>query len=179
MDPNVLVTYATRGGSTEEVAQAVAEVLRSHNLPVDLHPAANVHLTEPYTAVVVCVALYGGRLHKDVRRFLSTQRIALTKLPVALFVLGPVHSDEKEWTSARQQLDKELRKFPWFSPVAQHIVGGRFDPTKLRFPFKFLPGFRKIPASDVLDWNLIRDSADQLTEKFQIGRPFYQERAAS
>lgn len=179
MDPSILVTYATRGGSTQEVAQAVAEVLRNLNLPVDLKPAAQAHPIEPYTAVTICVALYGGRMHKDVRRFLIAHRSTLAKLPVALFVLGPVHSDEKEWTGARQQLDKELRKFPWLSPVAQHIVGGRFDPTRLSFPFNLLPGLRKMPASDVLDWKLIRDSAAQLPEKFHIGIPLYQQRAAS
>lgn len=179
MDPNILVTYATRSGATQEVAQAVAEVLRTLNLPVDFHPAAGVPSAEPYTAVVICVALYAGRLHKDVRRFLSAQRTTLTKLPVALFVLGPVQKEEKDWIGARQQLEKELRKFPWLSPVAQHIVGGRFDPSRLGFPFKLVPALRKVPASDVLDWNLIRDSAAQLPEKFHIGIPSHLERAAS
>lgn len=179
MDPNILVTYATRSGSTEEVAQAVAEVLRNHNLPVDLQSAIHAYSIEQYSAVVICVALYGGRMHKDVRRFLAAHRASLTRLPVALFVLGPVHSDEKEWTGARQQLNKELKRFSWLSPVAQHIVGGRFDPTRLNFPFKLLPGFRKIPASDALDWDLIRHSAAQLVDKFQSGTSFQRERAAS
>ena len=179
MDPNILVTYATRSGSTEEVAQAVTEVLRTLNLSVDLQSAVHAYSIEQYAAVVICVALYGGHMHKDVRRFLSAHHAALAKLPVALFVLGPVQNHEKDWTGARQQLDKELRKFPWLTPVAQHIVGGRFDPTRLGFPFNLLPGLRKMPASDVLDWDLIRDAAAQLPEKFQIGIPFHQQRAAS
>ena len=179
MDSNILVTYATRSGATEEVAQAIAEVLRIRNMQVDLQSAVHAYSIEQYSAVVICVALYGGRMHKDVRRFLSANHTQLAKLPVALFVLGPVQKEEKDWIGARQQLDKELTKFPWLRPVAQHIVGGRFDPTRLVFPFKLVPGLRKMPASDVLDWNLIRESAAQLPEKFHIGRPFYQERAAS
>ena len=84
MDPNILIIYATRSGSTEEVAQTVAEVLRAQYLPVDLHRAIHVHAIEQYTAVVICVALYGGRMHKDVRRFLSAHRRELTKLPATL-----------------------------------------------------------------------------------------------
>lgn len=43
MSPNILVTYATRTGSSAEVAQSIAENLRSHALLVDLRPAYNVH----------------------------------------------------------------------------------------------------------------------------------------
>lgn len=167
MDPNILVTYATRTGSSEEVAQSLAEVLRGHSLPVELCRAADVHVIERYTAVVICAALYAGRLHKEVRRFLSEHRTALGKVPVALFVLGPVHSEEKEWTGARQQLEKELRNFPWLSPVVQQIVGGRFDPARMGFPFKLLPALRKMPVSDVRDWKAIREAGEKLAEGFQ------------
>lgn len=179
MAPNVLVAYATRTGSTEEVAQTVAEVLRSHNLPADLRRAADVHSIEPYTAVVICAALYVGRLHKDVRRFLSAHCTALAKLPVALFVLGPVQNEEEDWTGARQQLEKELKTYPWLSPAVQRIVGGKFDPARLGFPFNLLPALRKIPASGVLDWNLIREQAIQLAGKFQIGEPIQSDSRSS
>ncbi|HEV2135491.1 MAG TPA: flavodoxin domain-containing protein [Terracidiphilus sp.] len=156
MDTNILVAYATRTGSSEEVARSLAEALRSHGLPVDLRRAADVHSIDQFTAVAICAALYAGRLHKDVRRFLSEHRAVLAKIPVALFVLGPVHSDEKEWAGARQQLEKELKRFPWLSPVLQEIVGGKFDPARLGFPFNVLPALRKMPASDVRDWKLIQ-----------------------
>jgi len=166
MPSNVLVVYATRAGSTREVAQALTEVLRGHGLAVDLCPAKDVNSTENYSAVVIAVALYMGRMHKDVQRFLAAHRASLTKMPVALFVLGPVQKTEKDWESARQQLDKDLRNFPWLLPVDRHIVGGRFDPAKLGFPFNLIPAMRKMPASDALDWNLIREQADGLAARF-------------
>lgn len=101
------------------------------------------------------------------RRLLSEHRHTLAKLPVALFVLGPVHSDEKEWTGARRQLEKELKKFPWLSPVVQQIVGGRFDPARLGFPFKLIPALRKMPSSDVRDWNIIQTLSNKLAEQFR------------
>jgi menaquinone-dependent protoporphyrinogen oxidase len=166
MNTNILVTFATRAGSSEEVAQTLAEALRSHALPVDLRRATDVHSIDQFTAVAICAALYAGRLHKDVRRFLSAHREVLTKIPVALFVLGPVHSDEKEWTGARQQLEKELKTFPWLSPVLQEIVGGKFDPTRLGFPFNLLPALRKMPASDVRDWKLIERRSKEMAVQF-------------
>lgn len=167
MEPVVLVTYATRAGSTEEVARTVADVLREGGVTVEFKPAKDVHAIGQYGAVVLAAALYMGRLHKDARQFLSEHRATLMKVPVALFVLGPVQKVEKDWTGARQQLDKELAKFPWLSPVAQHIVGGKFDPATLGFPFKLIPPLRKMPVSDVRDWTAIRAGASELAAMFQ------------
>jgi menaquinone-dependent protoporphyrinogen oxidase len=89
------------------------------------------------------------------------------KVPVALFVPGPVQKDEKDWIGARQQLDKELAKFLWLSPIARHIVGGKFDPAKLSFPFNLIPALRKMPASDVRDWPAIRSLAGELATTMQ------------
>ncbi len=139
MDPIVLVTYATRSGSAEEVAREVAETLLECGIAVETQPIRNVRSLERYGAVVLGAPLYLSRLHKDARRFLAAQRDALVKMPVALFVLGPVQKDEKDWTGARAQLEKELAKFSWFSAVSQQILGGRFDSAKLGFPFSLFP----------------------------------------
>jgi menaquinone-dependent protoporphyrinogen oxidase len=161
MDPMVLVTYATRRGSTEEVAQAIAEALREGGLAVEVLPLKEVRSLTNYSAVALAAALYMFRLHKDARRFISKNRAALMKVPVTLFVPGPVHEDEKEWTGAREQLNKELTKMPWFKPVAHHVVGGKFDPAKLGFPFSWIPAMRRMPASDARDWAKIRAMAKE------------------
>ncbi len=162
MESIVLVTYATRYGSTEEVAQSIAETLRDNGIAVEIQPARNVFSLDQYRSVVLGVPLYMARFHKDARRFLSTHRSALEKMPVALFVLGPVQKDEKDWIGAREQLKKELSKFPWLSPVSQQILGGKFDPAKLGFPFSLFPPLRKLPAGDARDWTAIRAWASDL-----------------
>lgn len=167
MEPIVLVTYATRYGSTEEVAQAVAETLRQNGVAVETKPIRSVNSLERYGAVVLGAPLYMSFLHKDARRFLSAHRSVLAKMPVALFVLGPVEKDEKDWTGARTQLKKELAKFPWFIPVSQQILGGKFDPAKLGFPFSLFPPLRRLPAGDVRDWTAIHTWARDLALVFQ------------
>jgi len=162
MSDAILVTYSTKYGSTEEVSQAVASMLRDGGFSVDVQPMNKVRSLDGYKAVVLGTALYVGRLHGDSRRFLVAQRAALAKLPVALFALGPVHSEAKEWLGAREQLAKELARFPWFTPVAQEVFGGRFDPAKLGFPFNLIPPMRKMPVSDVRDWTAIRAWASGL-----------------
>ena len=167
MEPIVLVTFATRYGSTGEVALAVAETLRASGITVETQPILNVHALERYSAVVLGAPLYMGRFHKDARRFLSAHRNVLTKMSVALFVLGPIQKEEKDWVGARTQLDKELAKYPWFSPISQQIIGGKFDPLKLGFPFNLIPPLRKLPAGDARDWTAIRAWASDLASALQ------------
>ena len=98
MSTSVLVAYATRYGSTQEVAEAVTATLRECGLSVDLRPAHEVDTLTRYNAVVLGAALYMFRWHKDALRFLSRHRKALMERPVAIFALGPTHDpyDEKE-----------------------------------------------------------------------------------
>jgi menaquinone-dependent protoporphyrinogen oxidase len=160
--PTILVTWATRYGSTEEVAHAIADDLLKQGLAVAAKPIAEVNSLDRYDAVVLGCALYIGHLHKDARRFLAEHRDELLRRPVGVFVLGPIHADAKEFAEAEKQMTKELARFPWFSPVAQRVIGGRFDPDKLGFPFSFLPALRKLPPNDARDWDAIHAWAGTL-----------------
>ncbi|MBN1996684.1 flavodoxin domain-containing protein [candidate division KSB1 bacterium] len=167
MSTIVLVVYATRYGSTREVAKAIGAELRGNGLEVDVRPVREVRSLTGYSAVVLGAALYMFRWHRDARRFLSRHRKALLERPVAIFALGPTHDphDEKEWQDSNAQLDKTLAKFPWFKPVAREMFGGKFDPNSLRFPLKWFAGAE--PASDIRDWKAIRVWANKLVEKLE------------
>ena len=171
MSTSVLVGYATRHGSTQEVAEAVAETLRDSGLAVDVQPVGEVRSLDGYSAVVLGAPLYMYRWHKDARRFLSRQRKALAERAVAVFALGPVHDphDEEEWQDSWSQLNKELAKYPWFRPVALEMFGGKFDPELLRFPINVMAGQEL--ATDIRDWAAIRDWASNLPALLEPALP--------
>lgn len=167
MEHLVLVTFATRFGSTAETAQGVARTLRDRGAIAVLQPIREVDSLDRYGAVVLGAALYMGRLHHDARHFLSEYRETLAKMPVALFVPGPIEAREKDWAGAQQQLDKELARYPWLKPVACQVVGGAFDAKNLGFPWKLIPAMRKIPMNDARDWTQIRRWASDLAATLQ------------
>lgn len=171
MAGSVLVAYATRSGSTKEVAEAIAATLQEHGLVVDIQPMKAVSSLVGYYAVVLGAPLIMHRWHKDAQHFVSRHHAALEELPVAVFALGPVHDDEKEWQGVRDQLDNTLSKFPSFKPFAVEIFGGRFDLTLLGLPWKLVPGLKKIPSSDIRDWTAIRTWASNLYEKLRSNSP--------
>jgi menaquinone-dependent protoporphyrinogen oxidase len=164
---STLVAYATRYGTTKEVAEAVAAALREEGLDVDVRPAREVDSLERYSAVVLGAPLFMFRWHKDALRFLGRHRKALTERPLAVFALGPTHDphDEEEWRDSWAQLEKALAKFPWLEPVALELFGGKYDPAWLRFPLNLLAG--KEPASDIRDWITIQSWAKELAGKLE------------
>ena len=76
--------------------------------------------------------------------------------PVAVFAMGPLKDEAKDWQDVRAQLDKELLKFPWLAPVAAEVFGGKHDPAKLTFPHNLIPALKQMPATDIRDWAAIR-----------------------
>lgn len=167
MPTRILVAYATRYGSTQEVAEAVAGTLRERGRDTTLQPTHGVRSLEEYGAVVLGAPLYMFHWHKDALHFLERHRAALITRPVAVFALGPFHDDAKEYQEVRQQLDKELAKYPWLTPRAIAIFGGKFDPAKLSFPHNLLPALKNMPASDVRDWTAIGAWASDLAAMLQ------------
>jgi len=170
MSNSILVTFATRYGSTQEVAEQIAAALRENGLAVEIQPARQVRTLEGYRAVVLGAPLYIGQWIKDARRFLARHQAALAKCPVALFSLGPTRSDEEEWQGVHTQMDKQLAKYPWLKPVAVELFGGKYDPAKLRFPDSLLATLpasplHGMPASDLRDKEAIRTWASSLAAK--------------
>ena len=156
MNKPLLVAYATKHGSTHEVADAVAVRLRERGLEAEVRSARGVATLAPYDGVVIGGALYMGRWHSDARRFLSHHRDELAVLPLAVFAMGPLTLKDEDVADSRKQLDHALAKEPRLEPVTVAIFGGVVNPAKQHFPFTH------VAASDARDWDEIRSWADSV-----------------
>src|SRR4051812_24424491 len=111
-----LVAYATRHGSTSEVAREIGATLREHGFDVDVLPAAEVRDVHAYDLVVLGGALYTGRWHRDARRFLARHRAALATRALAIFAMGPRTLSDNDVAGSRAQLDHALHRTPELAP---------------------------------------------------------------
>jgi len=153
---DVLVAYATKHGSTAEVAEAVTGELQALGLDVELSELRKVRDLDGYRAVAIGAPLYTGRWHPDARKFVKRHGKALGELPVAVFALGPLKLTEDDVAGSRKQLDRALALAPELKPATVEVFGGVIDPAKLRFPFN------RMPAGDARDWDAIRAWARSL-----------------
>lgn len=173
MVEKILVTYATKYGSTQGVAEAITQQLRSIGQSVDLIPARDVKSVDGYRAIVIGSPLYIGNILGDASKFLSHYKKQLTSLPVAFFVLGPLEKKPKDMADVQVQLDTMLNnKYSWFKPAVVEIFTGAMDMDKFRFPdslLKLMPAAKNnelFRTYDGRDWDAIRAWADSLTDMF-------------
>jgi menaquinone-dependent protoporphyrinogen oxidase len=164
MAKTILVAYGTKHGSTREVADVVADVLRKCGLDAETRPAAQADDVSRYAGVVLGGAVYAGRWHPDAVGFLEQHRRSLARLPVAAFAMGPRTMAAEEVAATRANLLKALAKVPEVEPQALAVFGGVIDPRVLHFPFN------RIPASDARDWTAIRSWAAEAGETFAFGK---------
>jgi menaquinone-dependent protoporphyrinogen oxidase len=168
----ILVAYATRYGSTQVVAEAIAKTLSETGLRVDVRPAREVAILVGYRIVVLGAPFYLGSWHKDAQQFLIRNRVDLERRPLAIFALGPISGDEEEQRKAGAQLDEELEKYPWLKPLTTVMFGGKYDPTKLSFSHRLLTALpasplHGLPASDLRDWTAIHEWATEVASALQ------------
>lgn len=171
MAQKVLVAYATKYGSTKEVAEAVAATLREQGLDAHVRPMKEVQQVDPYSAVVLGTPLYIGSWLKDTDRFLARHQEALQRRPVAVFALGPAGTPRQPPAAVqpgpKDQLAKQLAKVPWLKPTSTEVFAGKIDMAHLNFLDGLLAMLPASPlhgmqSADNRDWAAIRAWATSL-----------------
>ena len=101
----VLVAYASKNGSTAEIAEAIAQGLERHGLEVDCLEAGAVRHLESYGAVVLGSAVYAKRWRGSARQFLRRHRAVLPSVPWWVFSSGPVGEPKPDSPDAAAWLE--------------------------------------------------------------------------
>ncbi len=86
----VLVTAASKHGTTAEIAETIADVLRTAHLEVDVIEPDAVTTIADYDAVVLGSGVYAGHWLKSAKAFVARHEMALKARPVFLFSSGPI-----------------------------------------------------------------------------------------
>jgi len=87
MSQEILVTFASRAGSTEEVAEAIGKFLAANGSRVDLLPVQEVDSLEPYSAIVAGSAIQNRQWLPEAHDFVENHQIELSEKPFAMFTL--------------------------------------------------------------------------------------------
>jgi len=152
----VLVTYASKHGSTREIAERVAAVLSDSGLKTQVEPVEAVSDPTPYRAIVLGAAMYMGFWMKSAKRFLVTHEQALAEREVWMFVSGPTgEGDAEELLEGRlvqPVLEPVLERI---APRDVHVFHGRIDPDDLGWFERFIVRGVKADTGDYRSWEAI------------------------
>jgi menaquinone-dependent protoporphyrinogen oxidase len=170
MDGNILVTYASKYGATQEIAEKISEVLRQAGLQVDILPVDGVRNLSSYQAVILGSAVYIGKWQKEAVEFLQANEKILADRPVWLFSSGPTGEGDPVELLEGWRLPAALQ------PVADHIqprdlavFHGYINPDKLTLLEKWaIKSLVKKPFGDFRDWDAIVTWTTSIADALKI-----------
>ena len=156
MTKEILVTYATKHGSTAEIAQKIGDVIRQEGINVNLSPVEQVREVSSYQGVVLGSAVYAGQWRKEAAEFLELHEQVLAERPVWLFSSGPTGEGDpvelmEGWSFPEPLLPLANR----IQPRDITFFHGVLDPDKLGFAEKLIVKGLKTPTGDYRDWKWI------------------------
>jgi menaquinone-dependent protoporphyrinogen oxidase len=177
MNDKILVTYASRNGSTAGVAEAIGKTLAKSGAQVDVLAMKDVEDLSPYRAVVAGSAIQAQQWLPEAMQFVRDHRAELASKPFAVFLVC--------MTLAIKNGIYREQVAAWLDPVCtivKPVSGGKNIP---RGMFAGVLDIRKVPSfsdrlkfrlsikmgvwseGDHRDWNAIHAWAESLRPLLQ------------
>jgi menaquinone-dependent protoporphyrinogen oxidase len=170
MSNTILVTYASRTGSTTGVAEAIGKSLAESGAQVEVRPMKDIKDVQDlaaYRAVVAGSAIRGAKWLPEAMQFVQTHRAALAGKPFAAFLVcmtlampaaDKYRAGVAEWLAPVRALVR---------PVSEGLFAGVLDIGQVsslgdKLKFRLSVAFGVWLEGDHRDWRAIRAWAESL-----------------
>jgi menaquinone-dependent protoporphyrinogen oxidase len=167
MNKKILVTYASRTGSTAQIAEAICKTLIQSGEETELLPMQDVNDLSPYHAVIIGSPIRKSRWLPEAMQFLQTYKEELDHKRVATFtvcITMAMSNDERYQDAVRKWIVPVRAQV---HPVSEGLFAGRLDFNKLprtldTVLFRATVALGILPKGDHRDWNAVHTWAQTL-----------------
>jgi menaquinone-dependent protoporphyrinogen oxidase len=162
----VLVSVASRHGSTAEIADRIGEVLRAGGIDTDVRPPDQVASVAHYHAVILGSGVYAGRWLGPAKQLAERESADLKSRPVWLFSSGPVGDPAKP---AADPVDVDLVR-KWTDAVEHRVFPGKLDRQELGFGERAIVLAVHAAEGDFRPWDDVAAWAEGIVRTLQASR---------
>jgi len=162
---NILVSAASRNGSTAEIADAIARILRGRGLSVTVAAPESVADVGDYDTFVLGSAVYTGHWLPPARALVERIEPLRGDRPVWLFSSGPVGDPKRTFVQQMGVDPAELAALREQTDAREHrMFAGRLVSERASFAQRVsLHVFRGLEG-DFRDWRAIEQWADEIAD---------------
>jgi len=171
---HILVCYATSYGSTQQVAEFIAKVLKNRGALVDIINIRTITQLENYDAVFIGSAIQFDAWMPVARNLVKNNTALFKKIPVAYYFncMTLAKRNEKTLAQANKYAESVRLLNPEIHPVSVGQFAGAIKfsvlPVYLKLLFYFLLKFVGLKEGDYRDWNEIKIWTNETAEKMFI-----------
>ncbi|HSN23824.1 MAG TPA: flavodoxin domain-containing protein, partial [Methylomicrobium sp.] len=150
----ILVTYASKRGSTGEVAGAIGKTIAKTGARVDVLPIGKITDLSVYQVVFVGSAIRVAKWLREATDFVSENRTTLQRVPTAYFTVCATMIEDTPAKRARAAgFIEPVRTV--LIPAAEGYFAGKVDPNSLSFLENMALKAKDMPQGDFRDWDKI------------------------
>jgi menaquinone-dependent protoporphyrinogen oxidase len=167
MTYTILVTYASRSGSTAEIAEAIGSALAESGVKIEVKPMQEVTELTSYQAVIAGSAIRGARWLPEAMQFVRVHQSTLRHIPFAMFTvcitLAMANSERYRtgvatWTAPVRAIVRPLSEGLFPGMLDFHKLPVNLETLKLRATV----AMGIFPRGDHRDWAAVRSWAESL-----------------
>jgi len=164
MADRILVAYATRYGSTAEVAEAIGDELRKAGDEVDLRPVTEVGDLSSYRAAIIGSPIYMGKWLPESQVFIERNQQRLRSMPVAFFAVGlTVKEEDPDLLRKAEASMDQVRML--VKPVETGLFAGKLETGHLSLPDRTIIKLIRAKSGDFRNWEAVRAWAEAVRTK--------------
>ena len=170
MPQKILVTFASRAGSTEEVAVAISKILADNGSTVDVLPVQEVGSLKPYQVIVAGSAIQNRQWLPEAYDFVEKHQIELSEKPFVMFSVCMTLA-MRDGEKYRPQIAEWLEPIRSLAiPINEGLFAGVLDISKIpgfsdRLKFRLSVAFGVWSEGDHRDWEAINAWANDLSSQ--------------
>jgi menaquinone-dependent protoporphyrinogen oxidase len=171
MNNKILVAYASRHGSTAQIADRIHRHFKDAGISADIYPINSVDSLKGYTTVIIGSAVYVGQWRKDAGRFLKKNIEPLQEKDVWIFSTGPTGEGDPSKLLKGWIMPKSL--LPLANKIGAKeitVFHGYVDPEKLTGLQRFMVNKIDAPVGDFRDWKMIDNWAKKIIKSLIADR---------
>lgn len=167
---NTLIAYASRHGSTAEVAEFIGTVMTEQRIRVTIQPVGQVMSLDPYDAVLLGSPIHSGMWLPEMALFVQRWQQQLERRLTYLWVtsIRVLEADGVDYVMDNYLPRALMRQMNVRSVAA---FAGKLDLARVNWSERWTLAARfagEPPCGDFRDWDLIRDWAEAIVADMRV-----------